>query len=143
MKAILTIVTLFITSFAVAQTDEEAVKATINSAYIGGIHNGGPVEDIRKGFHPSFVMFMLNNNEVKSTTIEEWITNLETSRASNPKPPANKAVAKFTNVVIAGTSASATLELYRGEKRVFTDNLLLYKFNEGWRIVGKNFYRHP
>jgi Putative lumazine-binding len=142
-KMFLFILFLGATSFAFAQSDDEAVKNTINSAYIGGIHNGGPIDDIRKGFHPSFIMFILNNNEVKSTTIDEWIGNIEKSRAANTAAPANKAVAKFTSVAVSGTSASVTLDLFRGDKKVFTDNLLLYKFNEGWRIVAKNFYRHP
>ncbi len=133
---------LFATGVSVAQNDDEAIKNVINTAYIGGIHNGGPIDDIRNGFHPSFVMFVLSNNEVKTTPIEEWITGIEKSRAAN-KPAAEKAVAKFDVVNVAGTSASVVLDLYRGNKKVFTDNLLLYKFNEGWRIVSKNFYRHP
>lgn len=135
------LLTLF-AHFAYAQTDEDAIKQVINTAYVGGIHNGGPIDDIRKGFHPSFVMFVLDKNEVKTTPIEQWITNIEKSRAAN-KPAGEKAVAKFNIVNVAGTSASVVLDLHRGNKKVFTDNLLLYKFNEGWRIVGKNFYRYP
>jgi hypothetical protein len=131
-------------AFSQSANEEDAVKQTINTAYVGGIHNDGPIEDIRKGFHPSFVMFVLNNNEIKSTTIDEWVGNIEKSRASKTAAPnQDKAVAKFISVIVSGTSASATLELHRGTKRIFTDNLLLYKFAEGWRIVGKNFYRHP
>ncbi len=142
-NSLLLILFLACTTLASAQSDEEAVKNTVNKAYIGGIHNGGPIEDIRSGFHPSFVMFVLNNNEIKSTTIAEWIAGIEKSRANNSAPPANSATAKFVTVSVAGSSASVILELYRGDKKIFTDNLLLYKFNEGWRIVAKNFYRHP
>lgn len=124
------------------QTDEEAVKETINRAYVGGIHNGGPIADIRKGFHPSFIMFVLNNDQLKATTLDEWVTNIEKARSSNATTSASSAVAKFQYISIVGTSASVVLELYRGEKRIFTDNLLLYKFTDGWRIVAKNFYRH-
>jgi hypothetical protein len=144
MKRLAPIIILLsvITHFTFAQTDEDAIKQVINTAYIGGIHNGGPVDDIRKGFHPSFVMFVLDNNEIKSTPIEQWISNIEKSRAAN-KPAGEKAVAKYNIVNVAGTSASVVLDLHRGNKKVFTDNLLLYKFNDGWRIVGKNFYRYP
>ena len=142
MKRTLLLFLIAFSANAFAQSDDEAVKEVINSAYIGGIHNGGPIDDIRKGFHPSFVMFVKNNNDVKSTTIEEWITNIEKSRQSGTKQ-ANPAIAKFQSVAVNGTAASAVLDLYRGDKKIFTDNLLLYKFAEGWRIVGKNFYRHP
>ena len=143
MKQLLFVFSLTLaTAAAFAQSDEEAVKAVINQSYVGGIHNGGPIGDIRKGFHPLFIMFVLNNDQVKQTTIDEWIANIEKSRASNTPPPANKAVAKFVTVSVVGTSASVILELYRGDQRIFTDNLLLYKFQDGWKIVSKTFYRH-
>ncbi len=143
MKSLLlSFLLIFNLALSYAQTDEEAVKETINRAYVGGIHNGGPIADIRKGFHPSFIMFVLNNDQLKATTLDEWVTNIEKARSSNATTPASPAVAKFQYISIVGTSASVVLELYRGEKRIFTDNLLLYKFADGWRIVAKNFYRH-
>jgi hypothetical protein len=142
MKQILFLFFLMIATGSFAQTDEESVKEVINRAYLGGIHNGGPIDDIRNGFHPSFVMFVKSDNEVKSTTIEQWIAGIEKARQSANKP-AGQAVARFLTVSVNGTAAAVVLDLYRDEKKVFTDNLLLYKFAEGWRIVGKNFYRHP
>jgi hypothetical protein len=143
MKAFIVIVFIAFATTSFAQNDEEAVRQVINSAYVGGIHNGGPIADIRKGFHPSLIMFVKNNNDIKSTTLEEWIGNLEKSRQSGTPAPADPAVARFRSVSVNGTTASAVLDLYRGDKKIFTDNLLLYKFDEGWRIIGKNFYRYP
>jgi hypothetical protein len=125
-----------------AQSEEENIKRVITSAYIDGIHNGGPIENIRKGFHPTFAMLRLMENEVKPLPIEEWIKNIEANRAKQSTPTA-KVEGKFISVSIAGTAASVVLELYRDKKQIFTDNLLLYKFNEGWRIVSKTFYRYP
>lgn len=130
-------------SVAVAQSDEQNVKDVVNTAYVGGIHNSGPIVDIRKGFHPTFIMLSLAENEVKATTLDEWVKRIEAGRAKDPTPNPVKAEAKFVNVTVVGTSANVTLELFRGEKKVFTDHLLLYKFTEGWRIVGKSFFRHP
>jgi hypothetical protein len=143
MKIISIILLSAIRFVAAAQTDETDVKNVINTAYIGGIHNGGPVADIRKGFHPSFNMLRLMENEVKPLPIEEWVKNIEANRAKNPNAINPKVEGKFMSVSIAGTSASVVLELYREDKKIFTDHLLLYKFNEGWRIVSKTFYRHP
>lgn len=143
MKAFSFLILMIAASTAYAQNDEESIKQVINSAYVGGIHNGGPMTDIRKGFHPSFIMFVKNSNDLKNTTLEEWLTNLEKSRASGTPAPKDPAVAKFKSVAVNGTSAAVTLDLHRGDKKIFTDNLLLYKFDEGWRIVGKNFYRYP
>lgn len=134
---------LLIGSAAWAQQDEVLVKEVVNSAYVSGIHNGGSIDDIRQGFHPSFQMLRLVENEVKPTTIEEWITGIEKSRAQGNAAPAVHTEGKFISVTVAGTAANVVLELSRGDKKIFTDNLLLYKFNEGWRIVSKTFYRHP
>ena len=143
MKKIFFLILLLSGFASQAQTDEDNVKAVIEKAYIGGIHNGGPVADIRAGFHPSFSMYVLNSDGVKVTSIEEWIGNIEKGRAQNPNAAPAKASAKFISSIVTGSSASVTLELYRNDKKVFTDNLLLYKFPEGWRIVAKTFYRHP
>ncbi|MFA8433245.1 MAG: nuclear transport factor 2 family protein [Marinifilaceae bacterium] len=32
---------------------------------------------------------------------------------------------------------------YKGNAPLFTDYLSLYKFNDGWKIVNKIYYRHP
>jgi hypothetical protein len=126
-----------------AQQDEQDVKQVVTSGYIEGIHNGGPIDNIRKGFHPSFNMLRFADNQVKPLSIEEWIKNIEANRTKDPAAPAVKTEGKFISVTVAGTSANVVLELYRDGKKIFTDNLLLYKFAEGWRIVSKTFYRHP
>lgn len=143
MKSLITILLAVVSFAAAAQADENDVKQVITSAYIGGIHNGGPVADIRKGFHPLFNMLRLVDNQVKPLPIEEWITTIEANRAKNPGAVNPKVDGKFISVTVAGTSANVVLELSREGKKIFTDNLLLYKFNEGWRIVSKTFYRHP
>jgi hypothetical protein len=142
MKSISICILCLATYTAFAQTDEEQVKQVVMSAYVGGIHNGGPVEDIRKGFHPTFDMLRLTDNQVKPLPIEEWITNIEKSRTAQATPPV-KTEGKFVSVTVTGTAANVVLELYRSEKKTFTDNLLLYKFSEGWRIVSKTYYRYP
>jgi hypothetical protein len=138
--------TILLLMFAVrlsAQSDDALVRETIETAYVGGIHNGGSIESIRRGFHPNFVMFRLNKNEILSVTLEEWIQGIEKNRASGSTADGPKARAEYRQVQVIGTSANASLDLYRGDQKIFTDHLLLYKFAEGWRIVSKSFYRHP
>jgi hypothetical protein len=141
-KFMLLLVSIFFTVAALAQTsDEEIIKAVIQTSYINGIQNGGSAEDIRKGFHPSFTMLRLVDNEVKPLPIEEWISNIEKNKAKNePAPP--KAEGKFINVDITGTAAIVKLDLFRNNKRTFTDYLVLYKFSEGWKIVSKTYFRY-
>lgn len=138
------IILLFLFNGALfGQTDEDIVKQVVTNAYVQGIHNGGPVENIRAGFHPTFTMLRLMDNAVKPLSIEEWIANIEKGRAQNTNANPVKTEGKFLSVTVAGTAANVVLELHRDNKKVFTDNLLLYKFSEGWRIVSKTFFRHP
>ncbi|MFZ5999895.1 MAG: nuclear transport factor 2 family protein [Bacteroidota bacterium] len=142
MKTLLLLFLVSIQFVGFGQTDEELVKQVVTSAYINGVQNGGPVADIRKGFHPSFNMLRFIDNDVKPLPIEEWITNMEKARVQN-NTPVGRAEGKFISVTVAGTSANVVLELWRDGKRTFTDHLLLYKFAEGWRIVSKAYYRYP
>jgi hypothetical protein len=142
MKKYLTLLLLSVCLVASAQTDEEAIKAVVTSAYINGIQNRGSVDDIRKGFSPSFTMLRLMENQIKPLPIEEWIANIEKSKAAIEPAPA-KAEGKFINVDVTGNAAVVKLDLYRNNKRTFTDYLVLYKFTEGWRIVSKTYFRHP
>jgi hypothetical protein len=134
---------LLLPTMAIAQNDEASVKQVVASAYVEGIHNRGNIDDIRKGFHPSFNMLRLMDNEIKPLSIEEWITNIEKSKKESTTAPPAKTEGKFVNVDITGNAAVVKLELYRENKKVFTDYLVLYKFTEGWRIVSKTYFRHP
>jgi hypothetical protein len=142
MKNLFTLLFCFSVLAVAAQSAEEtAVKDVVNTAYVQGIHNRGPVEDIRKGFHPTFNMLRLVDNQIKPLPIEEWITNLEKAKKESTAP-AVKTEGKFINVDVTGNNAVVKLELYRENKKIFTDYLVLYKFTEGWRIVSKTFFRH-
>lgn len=146
MKQILISITaIFCSIIAIAQTsDEEAVKQVVTSAYVEGIHNNGSIEDVRKGFHQSFNMLRLMDNEIKPLPIEEWIAAIEKRRAeAKPDAKVVRTEAKFLTTDITGNAAVVKLELYREGKRTFTDYISLYKFTEGWRIVSKTYYRHP
>lgn len=143
-KSILILSAIVCSFFAVAQTsDEDAIRKVVTSAYIEGIQNNGAVEDIRKGIHPSFVMIRIIDNEVKPLPIEEWITAIEKRRReAKPEDKLVRTDGKFVSVDVTGTVAVVKLELSREGKKTFTDYIVLNKFNEGWRLVTKDFYRH-
>ncbi len=127
-----------------AQTDEAQIKEVITKAYVGGIHNGGPIEDIRDGFHQAFKMMVQAGDKVNEVTRDGWIERIEAGRKRQPNPDPNrpKATGEFVRVSITGTNATVELKLIRNGKTLFTDNLALYKIGSGWKIVSKTFYRH-
>ena len=136
------VLTFIVYAFVYAQTeDADAIKKVVTSAYIEGIQNNGKVEDIRSGFHPSFTMLRLMDNQINPYPIEEWIAAIE-KRKKEGNVSAVRTEGKFINVDVTGNAATVKLELYREGKHTFTDYLVLYKFNEGWKIVSKTYYRH-
>ena len=117
--------------------DAEAIREVITSAYIEGLHMNGSREDIRAGFHPDFVMKVLSEDGIVDVTIEEWIARLP----EEGTPPDHTVSHRIPNVDIAGVAATARVEVLFDGEHVFTDYMSLYRFSDGWRIVGKIFNR--
>lgn len=125
--------------------EQEEIKKVIQGAYIEGLHNNGDLELTREGFHPGFNLLILKNNMLDKLPIYNWIVYAEGRKAKDPNPPSEekKTICDYEFIDITGSSAVAKIKLSREGKLIFTDYLSLYKFDDGWKIVGKIFYRHP
>jgi hypothetical protein len=125
--------------------ERAAIVEVVTAAYVDGIHNFRDPAAIRAGFHPDFEMLILKDGELEKLPIAKWIESIEARNAKEPPPSdgVRTTSAEFPLVEVTGTAAICKVELTRGGELVFTDYLALYKFEEGWRIVGKSFYRHP
>ena len=81
----------FVPLAVLAQNDQEqeAIKKVIQSAYVDGLQNKGPVADIEKGFHPGFELLGNKNNELTKFPIYSWIMyhTEKTGRKSELHPP--------------------------------------------------------
>src|SRR5688572_28312145 len=129
MKKYTVLFVLFNGTFAFSQSDEDHIRQVVTQAYIQGIQINGSVDDIRKGFHPSFTMLRLVDDNVKPYPIEEWIDAIRQKKKENSQSP-QKTDGKFISIDITGTAAIVKLDLFREEKRIFTDYLVLYKFTD-------------
>jgi hypothetical protein len=127
--------------------DREDVIQVVTDAYVDGIHNFSDPVAIRKGFHPEFEMLMLREGKLEKLPLATWIERIEAASQKTPPPTRESGKrsteARFPTVDVAGTAAFCKVEILREGKQVFTDYLALYKFADGWKIVGKSFYRHP
>jgi hypothetical protein len=136
------LVTAVTHSPARAGNDEEAVRKTIVDAYVRGIHMDRDIPAVRKGFHPSFRMFIRKGEEVSTLTIGEWIDSIEKSRKEDPDGPSWKVTYEIPMVSVSGDAAVAKVIIYRDGKLIYSDYMSLYRFEVGWKIVGKIYYRH-
>jgi hypothetical protein len=148
-KLLMTFVCALILVSGFAQSDvkseKENIKKLILSAYIDGIHNKGEISQIEKGFHPGFNLLILQNNRLEKLPIYNWIESSKERKAQNPIPftEEEKMKCEFMNIDVEGTAAVAKIKLSKAGKDIFIDYLSLYKFDEGWKIVGKIYYRLP
>jgi hypothetical protein len=131
--------------FAGEDQDKKEIVKVIQSAYVDGLQNKGPVAAIEAGFHPGFDLLGIRNNELTKWPIYSWVDYHKKRLKEDPTPPTEeeKTTAKFPMVDITGNAAIVKVELYRGGNQIFTDYLSLYKFEEGWKIVNKIYFRHP
>jgi hypothetical protein len=76
--------------------------------------------------------------------IYSWIQSFEKRKKDDPTPPTDeqKIACDYLLIDITGNAAMVKIQLKRNEELLFTDYLQLYKFDEGWKIVSKIYYRH-
>ena len=124
--------------------EKEEIMKVITTSYINGLQNKGPVADIEAGFHPGFDLLGVRNDELTKWPIYSWVQYHEKKLKDDPTPPGpdDLVSGKFPMIDVTGNAAVAKVELYKGDQMIFTDYLSLYKFEEGWKIVNKIYYRH-
>jgi len=121
-----------------ADGDRQAIETVVRSAYVEGVHIKGDPALMRKGFHPDFRMFMLRDGALVTVTLDEWAGRIEKG-ARERTGPAPQIRAEFPLVDVTNDEAVARVEIHRDGKHIFTDYLSLYRFADGWKIVGKIF----
>jgi hypothetical protein len=127
-------------AMAQSPAEEAAIKALVQTAYVDGLQNLGDLEKTKAGFHPDFVLLGLRDGALTRLPIAEWIASAGKRKAEGAKPPLT--TCKFLSVDVTGSAASVKLELHQNDTRIFTDYLSLYKFPDGWKIVGKIYFSH-
>jgi hypothetical protein len=142
-NSIITVLLTTIGALAVANDEKQAVMKVVDEAYVQGVHANPSGEAMRKGFHADFIMFVFDAGKINKVTRDEWISRLEANKAKDGNSPKPVVKADFPLVEITGNAAVVKVELHRDGKHIFSDYLSLYKFDDGWKIVGKIFYRHP
>lgn len=120
-----------------AADDEAEIRRVIEEAYVNGIHIARDSAAVRRGFHPRFVMSVLQGDRVTNVTLDTWLARMSYGQR-NP----DRVTFTFDRVDVVGNTAHARLRLFVNGRQRFTDMMGLYRFPEGWRIVNKVFESH-
>ena len=147
MKEILITIVMFSTLSLFAQdieNEKEAIKKIIQIAYVEGLQNEGDTDKIDSGIHPDFNLLGIGkNNTMWKYSITDWKANVVKKRdvGSLPFNGKDKVTIQFENIDITGTAAMAKIEFFVGKKLTYVDYISLYKFDNGWKMVNKIFYK--
>lgn len=133
-----------INALAEGKDEKQAVITVVEEAYVQGVHANPNSDAMRKGFHADFIMFVQGEGgKINKVSRDEWITRIEAAEMKDPGKARPEIKAEIPLVEITGNAAIVKVELYRDGKHTFSDYISLYKFDDGWKIVAKTFYRHP
>lgn len=119
--------------------ETQAIKQVVEKAYIQGIHGKQHEGTVRSGFHQDFAMLVLQDGALDKVDIEEWLRRIERMKADNPDLWSAETTHNFRLIDVADYAAVAKLDVYKGETHFSTDYMLLYRFEDGWKIVSKVF----
>ena len=144
-KLILFVLSLMVLALP-ASADEAAeaeIKSLIETCYVNGAFNDLDADAMRKGFHEDFAIFGADGEKISKYPIDAWASGVE-KRKADPEFDSSQNVweHEFAMVDVTDGSAMAKVELSHEGKHVYTDYLLLLKFDSGWRIVAKVYTKH-
>lgn len=147
-KHLLLLLIIPVFAFTGYYAHNEAAKAEVEElvlkSYVHGAFNELNPDAMANGFHKDFAIFSAKGEELSRYEISDWVAGVR-KRKSSPEFDASKNTwdHRFSNVSVTGNAATIQVDLSRDGKHVYTDYLSLLKFDSGWKIVAKVYYKHP
>jgi len=129
-------VTIFLFSFTSnAQTDVKTMQEiqTVLTYYLDGGTNGDSVL-FSKAFQPDGQMRFMRNDTVMNVSLKDFMARMRNTGVKTDRKT------KIENIQVFGNAASAKLTI-EYPTFYFHDIMSLLKTKDGWKIVGKIFYR--
>ena len=130
-KLILTVFIFFATQTGNAQTDLEAITATLMD-YVEGTANGEP-ERVKKAFHSELNLYSVANDSLRVWYGQDYAGGIKQGKKSNR-------IGRIVSIDYENDAAMAKIEIIiPGPKRIYTDYLLLLRYQSQWKIIHKSF----
>lgn len=135
MKIVLLLICCFALTATKAQTTEQEIEAvkTVCSYYLDGGTNGDSIL-FSKAFSPGGQMQYMRNDTLVVVSLKDFMARMPHSLKKTERKT------KIESVQVFGNAATAKLTI-EYPTFFFHDIMSLLKTKEGWKIVGKIFYR--
>ena len=119
------------TNNTVAKSDLEQITEILMD-YIEGTANGQP-ERLKKAFHPDFNLYFIAQDSLRVWKGKEYVGGIKEGEKNDRK-------GKIVSIDFENNAASAVIEIdIPSRKRIYTDYLLLLKYQGSWQIIHKSF----
>jgi SAM-dependent methyltransferase len=124
------------------EAEENAIKALIQDAYVGGVYNDDNTEAMKNGFHEKSTVHQLHHENLTIFSLKQWTMQIDRMKAVRPTWN-NRTTAEIAVIGLEGNAAVARVDISNNNVPETTDFLSLYKFDDGWKITNRIFARHP
>jgi len=125
-----------------SQHEKQAIKQVIQKSYIDVLYGDKAIENIKDGFHEEFNMYVYYKNQFSKRSLSEWIERLMTNAAKESDSVKPEYSVEFALIDVTGQTGVVKLNIFENQKQKYTDYLTLYKFEEGWKVITKQFTIH-
>ena len=126
------------------QKEKEAIKKAIQTGYVEGLQNEGDGKKIDAGIHPDFNLLGVGEKDAMwKLPIKDWKERQVKKRKSGdlPLPDEKTVTVEYEFIDITGNAAVTKIKFLVGGKQTYVDYISLYKFESGWKMVNKIFYK--
>lgn len=132
IKSILAVIcVVFVTQITFAQTELEQITKTCLD-YIEGTANGEP-DRVKNAFHKELNLYSIANDSLKVWYGQDYVGGIKQGRKSNR-------IGRIVNIDYENNAAMAKIEiLMPNAKRIYTDYLMLLKYQGQWKIIHKSY----
>lgn len=117
--------------------EKKRIEKVITECYLEPLYLNGNLDKIKEGFHKEFTMYVLYKGEFYVTSRAKWIENIKATRARNL--PQKNYSWQFKIIDYEGQTAVVKLCINEEGNLKYIDYLTLYKFQDGWKVITKQF----
>ncbi|MCC9043851.1 nuclear transport factor 2 family protein [Myroides sp. M-43] len=125
-------------SIFLEQANNELITL-VEQTFAQGALNHLDIEQIRRGFHPSFTILVPKGNEIFKLSLDKWIEIVQDYKHSPKKMNSGVRNLQYKIQILDLTDSTAIVktEFYRKDNLIITDYLSYIKFDNSWKAVSK------
>jgi len=120
----------------------DRIRQLLENVYVRDMYMKATREALSREFDDVFHMLVPEIDGRSQETVSLRWDGLDRLRTNHPKAVDPETRFEFPLVDVVGNAAIARVDVYRGEKHVYSDYVSLYRVQGVWRLVSKVYHAH-